>query len=85
MLVQVNPDDLEAVLNLTDVLVGKRCAGSQFVDRRDRTRLSLFYAVAVQNCEDALREQRRRPTPKAAQPAERRPDRPARRSSPSQK
>jgi hypothetical protein len=66
MLVKVNPDDLEAVLNLTDVLTGKRCAGSQFVDRRDWSKLSPFFAVAVQNCEAALREQRQRAAPKVA-------------------
>lgn len=34
MLIKVNPDDLEAVLNLADVLTGERCAGSQFVAQR---------------------------------------------------
>jgi hypothetical protein len=37
-----------------------------FVDRHDRTRLAPFYAVAVMNCEAALREQRQRPGPKVA-------------------
>ena len=34
MLIKVNPDNLESVLNLADVLTGKRCAGSQFVAQR---------------------------------------------------
>ncbi len=53
--VKLDIDDAEAMLNLADVLTGKRSAGCQFVDRRDRTRLAPFYAVAVQNCTDALR------------------------------
>jgi hypothetical protein len=64
--VKLDIDDAEAMLNLADVLTGKRSAGCQFVDRRDRTRLAPFYAVAVQNCTDALRDQRQRTAPKAA-------------------
>ena len=61
--VKFDIDDAEAVLNLVDVLTGKRTAGCQFADR-DRTRLSPYYFVAVQNCKAALREQRKRPAPK---------------------
>jgi hypothetical protein len=57
-------NDAEAILCLVDVLTGKRPAGSRFVDPRDRTKLSPFFAVAVQNCEAALRDQRTKP-PKA--------------------
>jgi hypothetical protein len=64
--VKFDIDDAEAILNLVDVLTGKRTAGCQFVDR-DRTRPP-FYAVAVMNCEAALMDQRKRPAPKAATP-----------------
>jgi hypothetical protein len=56
--VKFDVDDAEAILNLVDVLTGKRTAGCQFVDR-DRTRLAPFYAVAVMNCENALAESKR--------------------------
>ena len=57
--VKLDPDDLEAVLAIVDVCVGKRSAGCQFVDRRDTTRLAPYYSVAVMNCENVLREHRK--------------------------
>lgn len=43
MKIKLEADDCEAVLNLVDVLVGRKSAGVQFVDRRDRTRLAPYY------------------------------------------
>jgi hypothetical protein len=64
--VKIEADDAEAILSLVDVLTLKRGPGCHFVDRRDRSKLSPFYAVAVMNCEAALKAQRQRPGPKVA-------------------
>jgi hypothetical protein len=56
--VKLDIDDAEAILCLVDVLTGKRSASNQFVDRHDRTRLAPFYTVALENCQNALRDQR---------------------------
>jgi hypothetical protein len=44
--VKLDVDDAEAILNLVDVLVGRRSGGNCFADRHDRTRLAPFYAAA---------------------------------------
>jgi len=64
--VKFDIDDAEAVLSLVDMLTGKRSAAGHFVDRHNPTRLAPYFAVAVMNCENALREQRKRTAPKVA-------------------
>jgi hypothetical protein len=68
---RLDPEDVEAVLSLVSVYRGERWPGGHFTDR-DRTTLAPFYAVAVQNCTDALRDQRQRTAQIAAKkPCER--------------
>jgi hypothetical protein len=59
--VRLHPDDLEAVLSLVSVFRGESWPRGHFADR-ERTRLSAFYIVAVENAEAALRNQRAKPT-----------------------
>jgi hypothetical protein len=66
--IKIESDDATAIMTLIDVLTGKRGPGCCFVDRRDCTRLTPFYGVAVSNVETALAESKR---PKAAQPVRR--------------
>jgi hypothetical protein len=64
--VKFDIDDAEAVLSLVDVLTGKRSAAGHFFDRHNPTRLAPYFAVAVMNCEAALKDQRQRSAPKVA-------------------
>jgi hypothetical protein len=54
---RLDPDDLEAVLSLVSVYRGESWPRGHFADR-ERTRLSAFYTVALENCQNALRDQR---------------------------
>ena len=63
--VKLDVDDAEAILNLVDVLVGRRSGGNCFADRGDRTRLAPFFSVAVSNVANILEEERRRQATKA--------------------
>jgi hypothetical protein len=59
--VRLDPDDVEAILSLVSVYRGEAWPRGHFQDR-ERTRVSAFYTVAVENCEAALRDQRTKPT-----------------------
>jgi hypothetical protein len=60
---RLDPEDVEAVLSLVSVYRGESWPRGHFADR-ERTRLSAFYTVALENCQNALREQRTKPSPR---------------------
>ncbi len=58
---KLESEDVEALLSLVDGYRGAR-PGSHFTDTT-RTTLRPYFIVAIQNCQAALREQRKRTTP----------------------
>lgn len=64
-MLKVQAEDIEALLSLADGYRGERGPGAHFTDGT-RTALRPFFVVAIQNCQNALREQCKRPGPKVA-------------------